>query len=139
MERPRILVCGGRDFDDWELLRSTLYDITDERNWIIEKDIAFNYLPNVVIIHGGAKGADELADQWAVINWTGLEEYKADWKTHGKRAGPIRNQRMLDEGKPDLVVAFPTPTSVGTWDMVRRSQKNKIETIIIGPIAKNSQ
>lgn len=138
MERPRILVCGGRDFNDWNLLRSTLYNICDERDWNSPSDDHGNYLPDVVIIAGGAKGADDLADQWAVVNWTGLEVYKADWKKYGRRAGPIRNQQMLDEGKPDLVVAFPTPTSTGTWDMVRRSQKNKIETIIIGPFAENS-
>jgi hypothetical protein len=129
--RPRILVCGGRDFDNWGLLRDTLYDITDERNWVTEKDIAFNYLPDVVIIHGGAKGADDLADQWAAVNWTGLEIYPADWDKYGKKAGPIRNQQMLDEGKPDLVIAFPTPKSRGTWDMVRRAQKANIETIIV--------
>lgn len=142
MERPRILVCGGRDFTNYELLRETLDDIIFERAWTLTEDVYGNFLPNVVIIHGGAKGADLLADQWAVVNWAGLEEYKAEWDKYGNRAGPIRNQRMLDEGKPQLVVAFPTPNSKGTWDMIRRAKRHGIETIIVGdygPKSKNSQ
>ncbi len=134
MEHPRILVCGGRDHSDYKLIRDSLYDILFDKEWDDEDEV-----PNVIIIHGGAEtGADKWADRWAVHNGLTIEEYKADWEKYGRRAGPIRNQQMLDEGKPDLVVAFPTPTSVGTWGMVRRAQKNKIETIIIGPFAENS-
>jgi hypothetical protein len=61
---------------------------------------------DLVIIHGGAKGADTLADQWAITNWVKIEEYKPNWEKHGKAAGPIRNKQMLDEGKPDLVIAL---------------------------------
>jgi len=46
--------------------------------------------------------------------------FLANWRTHGKAAGPIRNQQMLDEGRPHLVVAFPGGT--GTADMVRRAK-----------------
>jgi predicted polyphosphate/ATP-dependent NAD kinase len=49
--------------------------------------------------------------------------------TQGKAAGIIRNQRMLDEGKPDLVIAFQGGD--GTADMVRRANKSKIPTIIL--------
>jgi YspA, cpYpsA-related SLOG family len=139
MERPRILVCGGRDFTDYQFLANELDKIVFNREWIISSDDG-NWLANVIVIHGGAKGADSCADRWAVSNWTGLEIYKADWYKYGKRAGPIRNQIMLNKGKPDLVVAFPTPSSRGTWDMVRRSQKKKIETIVInGPKPENPQ
>jgi len=41
---------------------------------------------------------------------------QGEWDELGKKAGPLRNQRMLDEGKPDLVVAFPG--GGGTKDMV---------------------
>ena len=74
----------------------------------------------MVVIHGGARGADDLARQWGEIS-VGIEgvEFRADWTAHGKAAGMIRNQRMLDEGRPDLVVAFPGGR--GTADMVRRA------------------
>jgi hypothetical protein len=84
---------------------------------------------DTVIIHGGARGADALADQWAVCNWLMPEVYPADWDKHGRAAGPLRNQRMLDEGKPDLVVAFSGGS--GTTDMVRRARKTNVRVIEI--------
>jgi len=118
----RILVCGGRNLDDYDLVRRTLESLfppatDDMATWLPPAD--------TVIIHGGAAGADDLADQWAVVNWVSVEEFKADWKLHGRAAGPIRNQRMLDEGKPDLVVAFPGGR--GTADMVRRAKAAGVE------------
>ncbi len=56
-----------------------------------------------------------------------LKAIPADWDKFGKGAGPIRNQQMIDEGKPDLVVAFPGGT--GTADMVKRAKKHGIEVI----------
>jgi hypothetical protein len=129
---PRILVCGGRDLDpktDWPFIRDHLDDICDERGWYIE-DESGNRLYGVVIIHGCAEGADLLADEWGLINWVKIEGYPADWKKYKKAAGPIRNQQMLDEGKPDLVVAFPTKNSRGTWDMVRRAEKAGVPVLI---------
>lgn len=113
----RILVCGGRNFYDYTLVSkklNALFPSTDDMStWLPP--------PDTVIIHGGAKGADSLADQWAVTKGVEIEEYKADWIKHGRAAGPIRNQLMLDKGKPDLVIAFPG--GAGTADMVRRAKK----------------
>jgi acyl-CoA synthetase (NDP forming) len=50
-----------------------------------------------------------------------VTSFPANWKKHGKSAGPIRNQLMLDVGKPDLVIAFPGGS--GTADMIRRARK----------------
>ena len=107
----RVLVCGGRDFADRDLVARTLAP----------------YRPQPItapsehkIIHGGAAGADTLAREWAEVYGVPYREFPADWKTHGRAAGPIRNQRMIDEGKPDLVVAFPGGR--GTADMIRRAE-----------------
>ena len=119
----RILVCGGRDFTNWVLLNRTLHHtVYDGDHTDYSKQ---------VIIHGKDKGADTLAGQWADINNVPVLEYPADWAKYQHRAGPIRNQRMIDEGKPDLVVAFPTPKFKGTWDMIRRAEKAGIETIVV--------
>jgi len=81
--------------------------------------------PITMLIHGAARGADSLAASWAID--TGLAEFgevlafPADWNKHGVAAGPVRNQEMLDVGKPDLVVAFAGGR--GTEDMVRRAIK----------------
>lgn len=88
----RILVCGGRDFDDYNILSQHL-------NQYISSGLT--------LIHGAARGADSLAERWAKDNADNIEAYPADWDKYGKRAGYIRNVQMLNEGKPDLVIAFP--------------------------------
>lgn len=124
----RVLVCGGRDFKDKKLMHRTLLWAVP---WV-EPDEYGNSLPdNVTIIHGGARGADHLAHEWAVAHWCGFVEFIADWSKHGPAAGPIRNQRMIDEGKPDLVIAFPGGR--GTADMVRRAKAAGLEVREITP------
>jgi hypothetical protein len=110
----RVLVCGGRDYAD------------KNRVW----RVLFQIAPTLVI-QGGARGADLLALDWAFRHRVPIETYRADWKRDGKAAGPIRNQRMIDEGKPDLVVAFPGER--GTADMVRRARKAGIPVREITP------
>lgn len=116
----RVLVCGGRDYFDYVTFDKELSDIYSEFCEGEDPD-------EVVVIQGGASGADMLAKGWSKSLNFKCEEYPADWKTHGKAAGPIRNQKMLDEGKPDLVVAFPGGS--GTADMVRRAKKAGVEVV----------
>lgn len=106
----RLLVCGGRDYAE----KDFLYGVLD--GWM--------FRPITVIIHGAARGADSLAGQWARDR--GIEEnaFPADWKKHGKSAGPIRNQRMLVEGRPDMVCAFPGGR--GTCHMKEMASKAKV-------------
>lgn len=111
----RVLVCGGRDFADANMLWSRLEYAQEVRGKID------------VIIHGGAEGADSLAAEWANRERVKAIRFDANWRKYGKRAGPLRNQRMLDEGKPDLVVALPGGR--GTADMVRRAQGAGIEVM----------
>ena len=99
----RVLVCGGRDFNDYDRVRKVLYDFCDEHK-LAENE--YKMPSGLTIVHGGARGADLLADQWAVVNWVPIEEHKADWNKHGKAAGLIRNQQMLDTGI-DYIIAFP--------------------------------
>jgi len=118
----RVLVCGGRDFFDYAKLCETLDGLLNSNSDPLPP-------PEIVIIHGCAPGADLMADKWAVNRYVMVEEYPADWKMHGPAAGPIRNQRMLDEGKPDIVVAFPGGR--GTADMVRRAKAAGVRVIEI--------
>lgn len=80
----------------------------------------------LTIIHGKAEGADDLADQWAVVNWVPIEEHPADWDKHGKAAGPIRNQEMLATGI-DYVIAFPGGR--GTAHMKKIAEKAGVPVI----------
>jgi hypothetical protein len=75
---------------------------------------------DLLIIHGAAMGADRWADIWAARANVPVKRFRANWDRYGKSAGPRRNQKMLDEGKPDLVIAFPG--GFGTADMVARAR-----------------
>lgn len=85
-----------------------------------------------VIVHGAARGADTCGEWVAALNGWDNERHPADWKQHGRKAGPIRNQEMADAGA-DLCLAFPLPGSRGTWDMVRRAEAAGIRTVVIEP------
>lgn len=104
----RLLICGSRGWaDDWPI-RLTLE----------------THEPTVVI-HGDCRGADRIAGEVAAEMGIEVLGFPADWDRHAKGAGPERNQQMLDEGKPDRVVAFhdDLKNSEGTADMVRRAQQ----------------
>lgn len=129
----KVLVCGGRNFgkctkgsnggwleDDrmkeHRFIRTTLDRFATAES--IYYDPYDNWLPSdIEIISGGATGADSVAIDWAIVNWCKFQEFKADWKKYGKQAGFIRNQRMLSEGKPNVVIAFPGGN--GTAHMVK--------------------
>ncbi|MCG8444954.1 MAG: DUF2493 domain-containing protein [Hyphomicrobiales bacterium] len=121
-----LLVCGGRDcsrHDVWNWLERNAYleiaHATRCHSVTLEK-----------LIHGGARGADEGAADWGRSEGIKVISYPANWRKHGKSAGPIRNQKMLDEGKPDIVMAFPG--GKGTADMMRRAEAAGIPVIQAG-------
>jgi hypothetical protein len=84
-----------------------------------------------VLIEGEAPGADTLAREWATEQGIPVERYPADWNRHGKAAGPIRNRRMLVEGKPDLVVAFPGGR--GTANMISQAEAAGVKVLKVTP------
>ena len=83
----------------------------------IEQLLAKRY-PDVVILHGGCRGADAIAHAWSLEFLAPPPViFKAEWEKHGKRAGSIRNQTMI--GVADALVAFPKwPVSLGTQDAI---------------------
>lgn len=103
-----ILVCGGRDYANYSFVCETL-------------DSAREHYGNVVIVQGGARGADRLAKAWAVARGIPCVEIAANWDFYGKRAGSLRNQWMFDIMKPSVCVAFPG--GVGTANMVSICEK----------------
>jgi len=107
--RPfRVLVCGGRKFTD----RALVYRRLDE--------LAAEHLA-LFIIEGGQSGADTLARKWRHDRLQPGETFHADWKRYGDPAGPIRNKRMLVDGQPDLVLAFPGKN--GTANMIAQAER----------------
>lgn len=115
----RVLVCGGRNYRDRERVDTVLYKLLVKSEGID------------AIIEGGAHGADRYARDFARAYSIHCETFEADWESHGSFAGPSRNKRMLDEGKPDLVIAFPGGR--GTADMVRKARKAGVQVVEIAP------
>ena len=115
----KVLVCGGRDYADAQRVAMTLVGVDAGAE------------PITAVISGCAPGADTLGERWAIDRGIDVERYPADWAKHGRAAGSIRNQQMLDEGKPDLVVAFPGGR--GTADMVRRAKAAGVAVVEVTP------
>lgn len=99
-----VLVCGGRDYADARALAEAL-------------DALHRETSITRLIHGAARGADALAAAWARSRGIPALAFPADWRRDGRAAGFVRNARMLREGRPDLVVAFPG--GKGTAHMVK--------------------
>lgn len=112
----RVLVCGGRSFGYGKGQSKFIINTLNE---LLDRD--------VTIIQGGAYGADFFAKEYAKRNKIPYETYKADWEKYGRSAGYIRNKQMLDEGKPDLVIAFPG--GKGTAMMIDIAKKAGVEVI----------
>ncbi|WP_051229197.1 DUF2493 domain-containing protein [Pleomorphomonas oryzae] len=132
----RVLVCGGRTYGvvpprtPKDKLAQAEATATSQR-WRLEEvlDAAVTRLGLSVVIEGEQAGADTLSSQWAQRRGIAVEPFPADWDRYGKTAGPIRNARMLAEGRPDVVIAFPG--RFGTWDMVDKATRAGVRTIII--------
>lgn len=114
-----VLVCGGRDYNDAARVDDVLDGVRIHK-----------------LIHGAATGADAMADRYALDHHIPVETYPADWKTHGRAAGPIRNQAMLVLGKPDLVIAFPGGR--GTADMIRRAKAAGVRVVEVTAVLTGS-
>jgi hypothetical protein len=105
----RVLVCGGREFSNWKLFQNwmTARLAGPYYTWKSDPEPNGTWSWDLTIIHGGANGADTFAGLWANLNYVDCTIFLADWEKYGKRAGYLRNVQMLEEGKPDLVIAFP--------------------------------
>ena len=112
-----ILVCGGRDYNDWEKVCKVLGPMKKK----ITK-----------LVCGAARGADNLVFRWSIENKVPCDLYPANWKLYGRSAGPIRNAVMLKAAKPDLVIAFPGGDGTNNMKMIARKANVKVKSIKAG-------
>lgn len=134
MIKTRVLCCGDRNWQNFEIIRREL-----------EK-----FPKDTKIIQGCANGADKMSANIAkslglkLISASDNDDYinnpgfPANWDKYRKlgyvkAAGPKRNTQMLDEGKPDLVLAFHNDieNSKGTKNMIEQAKKRGIKVILI--------
>ncbi len=115
----KILICGCRHYSFYDKIKRYIEEEKENHQ-------------ELIIIQGGASGADNLAKRASKELFIECREYKADWNTYGKSAGPKRNQKMLDEENPDLVIAFhpDIESSKGTKDMINRAKRLQYKTKI---------
>lgn len=132
----RLLVCGGRHYGELPPgcppeQKGPYRVIAAQEAFILRETLDHLHVDRkfTMLVNGAAKGADRHAVQWALRKGLTINTFCPDWKKLGKAAGPIRNQQMLDIGKPSLIVAFPG--GAGTADMVRRAKAAHIEVIEI--------
>lgn len=110
----KVIVCGGRTYSDKEHLFKVLDALHAES-------------PITTIVTGLGRGADTLGREWASARSIAFVGYPAKCE-HGKAAGIIRNNEMLKESKPDLVVAFPGGR--GTEHMKAITRKAGVRLIV---------
>ena len=102
----RVIIAGGRDFNNYPLLKAKCDNILAEK--------ATTH--HIIIVSGTARGADSLGEKYAQEHSYTIERYPADWNTHGKAAGPIRNAQMANSA--DALIAFWDGKSHGTQSMI---------------------
>ena len=117
-----VLICGSRDWSD----EYPIFEVLSE-HYDPKRDL---------VIHGAARGADMIADAVARRLGYTVMSFPADWRGHGRAAGPIRNKLMLDTGRPDVVWAFKrdfdeTLQRGGTENMVRIARGAGVETWVV--------
>lgn len=112
----QVIIAGGRDFADYELLQSKC-------------DQFFRAKSPTAIISGLARGADMLGVRYAREKDIPVLEFPADWERLGKRAGMLRNLQMLEVA--DAVIAFWDGQSRGTANMVNETKKRGLPLRVV--------
>lgn len=111
----RAIICGGRDFTDWE--------------WFAARMSVVHKLIHITgVIEGGAKGVDRMARFWASLADIPVQTVAADWEARGKKAGYLRNVAMADM-EPDVVIAGPG--GKGTRMMLDIAKQRSIKVILL--------
>jgi len=112
----KILICGSRFYKNYIKIYYYIKSLQEKCD-------------DLIIIEGGARGADRLARNACITLGIEYKEYQANWDKYGKAAGPIRNKKMLDDNPDiDLVVSFHEDinSSKGTKDMLNKARKKGI-------------
>lgn len=110
----KTIVAGSREITNYQLIWDAVYACP----WVITE-----------IVSGGARGVDQLGEKAAEAFSIPVKVFPADWTTHGRAAGPIRNQQMLEYS--EALLAIWDGESRGTLDMIQRSKKKGIPVHIV--------
>jgi hypothetical protein len=113
----KVIIAGGRGFSDFQLMNSKCNEVLLESGEDIE------------IVSGTAKGADKMGEHYASIRGFGVKQFPANWGSHGKAAGYIRNKDMADYA--DMLIAFWDGESKGTQHMINLARERNLTVHVI--------
>lgn len=114
----KVIIAGGRDFNDYKLLEKKVTYFLGSKKF-----------GETEIVSGTCKGADLLGEKLAKKNNVNIKQFPADWNTHGKKAGFIRNSEMAEYA--DALVAFWDGKSRGTKHMIDLATKHNLKVRIV--------
>lgn len=115
----RIIIAGGRNFNDYNLLKEKVDNIISDKRKTHQ----------IYIVSGKARGADSLGEKYANENGLNIMEFPADWDKHGRSAGYKRNLEMAENA--DALIAFWDGESRGTKHMIDIAKEKNLLTRII--------
>lgn len=115
----RVIIAGTRDFKDYELLKSYC-------DYMLSKKAQSG--EEIVIISGGATGADTLGEQYAKERGYSLRQFPAQWDKYGRQAGPMRNRQMAENA--DALIAYWDGESRGTKNMIEEAKKRGLKVAV---------
>lgn len=136
----RIIIAGGREFNDYELLKQSVNDIIFDlecRNTItgIDNTSRVNEKHLIEFVSGTARGADQLGEKYVSESIWSVKRFPADWDLYGKRAGYIRNEQMAKYSMSDnsygVLIAFWDGRSKGTKHMIDLANKHGLEVHVV--------
>jgi len=104
-----VAIVGCRKFKNYDMFKQKVHEWEKINGKI------------TMIVSGGATGADSLAERYASENHIGISIFKPDWIKFGKAAGIMRNTDIVNGS--NKLIAFPSKTSVGTWDSINKAKK----------------
>lgn len=120
MATRKIIIAGGRSFNNYELLKERCDHYLSKA--IMNKD-------NIIIVSGTANGADKLGEKYAQEKGFAIERHSAKWKELGKKAGYVRNKEMAEVS--DALIAFWDNKSRGTASMINLAKERKLHVRVV--------
>ena len=111
-EKFRVIIAGGRDFNDFRLLCKVCMHMLQNKT-------------NVEIVSGTANGADKLGEKFADYMGYKIKQFSPNWDEFGNAAGHIRNREMAEYG--DALIAFYDGKSKGTKNMIEEAEKRNLK------------
>ena len=129
----KIIICGGRHFDDYEALEKVVDKVISELKLTSQE---------IEIVSGHCQGTDLLGELYAEKHGLKCTVFPANWKKFGKAAGPIRNSEMIkyiSDSENPAVIALVGPNAKGTMDTVNKAIKARFSVYKIGYVVEEGK